>query len=699
MWHESRTNLLRATALVAVACVLSGCPSLSVEPFEEPIRPPKELSEDVADPAAAEGEGEEVPRTTPAPRVVINRSQAEGIRDTLGQDLRGEPIRVSFNELPLAVFINEVFGEELGMSYVIAPGLQDKTDLVTLRLTEAVPPAQLFDTARNVLVEYGIDIREDANVLTFVLSDEIATGEIPLLISGRTLPEVPATHRTIFQLVPLHVASSASVRGWLLDLFDNHDIQVESEGDRNALLLEGRAETIAQVLAMVEVLDQPLLRGRQGVLVEPRFLEAEELAEELDKLLRAQGFATRVGGTGGAAVFLPLATANKLAVFVNDPDMLDIIEEWTDTLDVQRKDEVKDGIFTYRVQNTQAEVLLGTLSQIVGGAVGGASGLGTGSQGTTGSATATGTSSGYGAGYGTTGARFVVDKNSNTLIFRGSGKDWEMIRELIDQLDKAVPSVLIEVTIAEITLADQYRSGFEFIARGMAGDYGLRGGTLDSLGLQGGALSLVLNSAGQTRAVLNLFDEDSRVAIRSRPNLMVKSGESASIAVGNEIPTISQFSDSGTQADGETNVLQSVQYRSTGIDLQITPVVQANGLVDLQVSQNLSEARPTAATSLAGSPTILNRQISTSLTLRDGGSLLMGGLISNNRSAGQVGVPLLHRVPGVGRLFRSETFQEDRTELVVMVIPYVVSDHEEGWELTRQVRAGLELHAEYGADG
>ena len=227
---------------------------------------------------------------------------------------------------------------------------------------------------------------------------------------------------------------------------------------------------------------------------------------------------------------------------------------------------------------------------------------------------------------------------------------------------------------------------------------GCRGGTLNALGLQGGALSLVLESAGQTRAVLNLFDEQSRVAIRSRPNLMVKSGESATIEVGNAIPTIAQFSDSGTQTEGETNVLQSVEYRQTGINLQITPVVQANGLVDLQVSQGLSEARPTAATSLEGSPTILTRQISTSLTLRDGGSLLMGGLISNNQSAGEVGIPGLQRIPWIGRLFRSGTFQEDRTELIVMVIPYVVSNHEEGWELTRQLQERLELHAEYGVD-
>ena len=95
---------------------------------------------------------------------------------------------------------------------------------------------------------------------------------------------------------------------------------------------------------------------------------------------------------------------------------------------------------------------------------------------------------------------------------------------------------------------------------------------------------------------------------------------------------------------------------------------------------------------MAGSPTILNRQISTSLTLRDGGSLRMGGLISGNQGAGTTGVPVLGQLPVLGRLFRTDAVQEDRTELMVMVTPYVIADHEEGWELTRRIREQFDLH-------
>ena len=106
---------------------------------------------------------------------------AEGIADRLGEDLEGDPVRVSFHDVPLVPFINEVFGEELGMSFVISPGLAEKGDLVTLKLTEPLPPRQLFATARRVLGEYGVELREvEEGILNFAPSREAASREVPL---------------------------------------------------------------------------------------------------------------------------------------------------------------------------------------------------------------------------------------------------------------------------------------------------------------------------------------------------------------------------------------------------------------------------------------------------------------------------------------------------------------------------------------
>ena len=686
---DARTLAARGLVLAAAA-LATACSTLFVDPLPDPLRPPKETPEAVAPPDGAttvdedQRQGLTISKT---PGVVIQRDVAEGIIDQLGQDLTGDPIKVAFHEMPLVAFIDRVFSKELNMSFVVSPGLKEKTDLVTLRLTEPLPPADLFLWARRTLRTYGVDIREEGGILTFQQSDEIASPDIPLLISGRALPEVPATHRTIFQLVTLHVADLGYVEEWLDEAFSGQDLEIHEESERNALLLQGGADVVARAIDMLEVLDQPMLKGQYGIMLQPVFLDASDLVNELDAVLEAEGYSVSVGGSGGAVTLLPLKTSNRVVVFVTDPASLDHVEEWARILDTEHRDTVEEALFSYEVRNTQAEQLTQTLNLVLRDALAAPAGGFGGAAPVQGQQAPSGGVVSFG--------RIVVDKNRNMILFRGSGKEWADILQVVDKLDKPVPSVLIEVLIAEITLTDMEKSGMDFVLRGGVRGRNLRVGTLGALGVGAGALSMTLDSSGQTRAMLNLFYQDDRVAIRSSPKLFVKSGGTASLEVGNEIPVITQISDEARQVAGSTNILQDVSYRKTGVSLDITPIVQANGLVDLEISQELSEAQPNAATSLDGSPTILSRNISTSLTLKDGGSLVMGGLIANNRSSGQIGIPALGRIPGLGRLFRSDTLQEDRTELLIMVIPYVVATHAEGSLLTEELKKQLKLHRQY----
>ena len=674
---------------MAAATLATACGTLTVDPLPEPIRPPKEDPETATTDGATPGEEEAEQRgltISKIPGVVIQRTVAEGIVEQFGQDLTGDPIKVSFHEMPLVAFIDAVFGEQLNMSFVVSPGLQNKKDLVTLRLTEPLPPAELFLWARRALSTYGVDTREEGGILTFFESDEVASPDIPLFITGRALPEVPVTHRMIFQLVPLHIAKPDYVVAWLEQAFKGQDLKIIEEPDRNSLLMQGGADVLARAIDMLEVLDQPMLQSQHGYIMQPDFLPAGGLADELQMVLAAQGYNVGVGHTASVTL-LPLENANKLIVFVDDPSVLDHVEEWARILDAEHSDTVEEALFTYEVKNTQAEELTETLNNILG------------SMGSTSPPAFQAQTRGAGAGQQlareATSGRIVVDKNRNMILFRGSGKEWADILEVVAKLDRPVPSVLIEVLIAEITLTDMDKSGLEFLFRSGLNGFGVQGGTLKALGVGAGALSMALDSSGQTRALLNLFYEDNRVAIRSSPKLFVKSGGTATLEVGNEIPVITQISDEARQVAGSTNILQDVSYRKTGVSLQISPIVQANGLVDLEISQELSEAQPAASTSIAGSPTILSRRISTALTLKDGGSLVMGGLIANNRSAGQTGIPVLGKIPGLGRLFRSDSLQEDRTELLVMVIPYVVASHEEGSALTEELKQQLDLHREF----
>jgi len=218
---------------------------------------------------------------------------------------------------------------------------------------------------------------------------------------------------------------------------------------------------------------------------------------------------------------------------------------------------------------------------------------------------------------------------------------------------------------------------------------GLQGtlGTLGGVGGVGGSgLTYTLSNAADVRAVLNLFTSKNRATILSTPRLLVGSGKQASIDIGTEIPTLSSTT-SGLQRD--TNVIQQIQYRSTGTSLTIRPIVYAGRRVDLDISQQVSESQPNE-TSNIDSPVIFNRQVKTQLSLSDGQSVLLGGFISDSRSSGQTGVPILKDIPLIGQLFRADKSSGTRTELVIMIIPYVIDNAAEAKAITETVKSQLE---------
>ena len=681
--HPPRPTPRRRTATAmafGVAALAGGCATLEVRPLPEPIRPPSTPAEvaDALSPPPVEETRTLVLTPAPAPGTVSGPGVAEGSVDKLGEDLTGAPIAVSFAGAPLPAFINEVFNERLGLSFHISPTLAEKTDLVTLR-SDPLPPSQLFATARRVLETYGVRIRgEEDGMLTFVASDDISTREIPLLISGRARPEVPATHRTIFQLVTLKVLSPIQVTNLLTDLVRGLDLVIHEKPERGALLLQGKLETVDAAVAMIEVFDQPLLIGRQGLVVEPVFLPVEDLAGDLEDIRahppsEPRAYGRRARRRGHRRRCHPAAPRQRQQARSCSPSTRRC---WSASRSGRgcstpgAKRRWRTAGSPYEVRHTLAERLTQTLDRIMGIDRETA-------EDAAGRAPVQGASAGQ---------RLFVDEDRNLVFFKGSGKEWRNIRTMIEKLDKPVPSVLIEVLIAEVTLSDREESGIEYLGR-----FGIDGRTVDAR-LTGGGITFTLDGAGETHALLRLAFEDSRVVIRSRPRLVVKSGEQARLYGGTDIPVLSQRAE-GTQVEGSTSIVQQIDYKRTGVTLDITPIVQANGLVDLTVSQELSETRATGAVSLT--PSILTRQLNTSMTLRDGQSVLIGGLISESQTQGRSGVPGLGRLPVLGRLFRADSYQKDRTELLVMVIPYVIVDPRQGRELTEQVKSQLELHRRF----
>lgn len=608
-------------------------------------------------------------------------------QQALADQLTGDPIVAKFRNMPLPEFIQEVFAEQLGLSYVLDPRLNNSKDLVTLNLTEPLPPADLYRTARSVLAEYGVAVVYSDNILKFRIDKDALSADVPLLVSGRALPDVPPTHRPVFTLVPLKVVRNTQVIGWIKQLYRSTTLSMDADAERNAILLKGPIDLVREAQAAIAILDQPLLKGRFSRSFTPGYLSASKLAKDLVKVLTTEGYAASMSPPYGSIIILPMENQQRLLIFASSDAALEHTLEWAVELDSREQVKVSDGFFTYQARNVTAK----HIAQLLGALHGQdtdqdtlrerqANPMGQSRQGAR--QPVIGVQSYM-------GGKLVVDNNRNVLFFRGSGQEWKDLKILIKEVDKPVPMVLIEVLLAEVTLSDQENTGVEWLFTGDGIDgTNLTASTQGGLGLGGSGLSLTFDSAGETRAILNAFYRRDRAVIRSSPKLLVKSGETAFIEVGNEIPIITSNSQSTTGGAG-TPVIQTIQYRKTGVLLTISPIVQASGMVDLIISQELSEEQVTSASS-TGSPIILNRKLETTLSLHDGGSVLLGGLISSSKSEGRQAVPYLGAIPFLGRLFRTDSVKEDRTELLMLVTVYVIQSHAEAVDLTNILKQRLD---------
>ena len=161
--------------------------------------------------------------------------------------------------------------------------------------------------------------------------------------------------------------------------------------------------------------------------------------------------------------------------------------------------------------------------------------------------------------------------------------------------------------------------------------------------------------------------------------------------MGTEVPTISSQSTSPIQSGGNSNILQTVQYRKTGILLNIKPVVYSDDRVDLELRQEVSEAQPLGANAGVSSPAIFNRSVTTSLSLKDGSAILIAGLMSQKKSDSTSGIPFLKDIPLLGHAFKSSAIKRDKTELVLMIVPYIIETDTQADELTRSLSQRFEL--------
>jgi general secretion pathway protein D len=260
--------------------------------------------------------------------------------------------------------------------------------------------------------------------------------------------------------------------------------------------------------------------------------------------------------------------------------------------------------------------------------------------------------------------------------------EYRNILGLLQELDKAPRQVLIEATVAELTLTDELKYGLEWFYRNSLEKGISTGQTIFSVPTGGpGFVYQFLANSANFKVVINAYALDDKVNILATPSLMVLDNQEATIQVGTDVPIITGETSASDITTG--TVFRNIQYRNTGVILRVKPTINTEGLLTLNISQEVSEI----GTNPPGidSPTILTRRINTNVVAAQGETIVLGGLIFENKSKVVTKVPLLGDIPVLGYLFKTVSDSTRKTELVVFLKPIIITKVDQAAKMAEDV--------------
>lgn len=603
----------------------------------------------------------------------------------------GEGVNLNFQNLSLQAFIQAVLGDALKENYVIDPSVQGS---ITIQTVKPIPKADLLGVLQEVLALNGA---------TLVLNN--GRYQVLPVSKAAQLPMVSRVKRLQnqgfgLQIVPLQFISAKEMAQILRPTLKHQGVIYVDER-RNVLILSGSEPQLISMIDLVNIFDVDWLAGKAISLFALRNVESTVLLEELQRILD--------GSDGklfdGVVKLIPIERTNSLLVVSNSQHYIDDLTHWITRLDVAN-DNVEERLYVYPLKNTKASEIAETLNKIFttkknknfGSSRPIAKVLPNDTPVTlsTGTAdkpkTASVNSTNSVAVSNNSDVKIIADEVSNTLVIMGTTRDYEMVVSAIKQLDVLPKQVLVEATIAEVTLGGDLSFGVEwFFKNGGFSDTKSGQGQL-SLGTDGIAATApgfsysIIDAASDIRFVLNTLESETNVQVLSSPSVMVLDNNSATINVGDDIPVPTRQSNSNIDPSAPT--VNEIEYRTTGILLEISPRINEGGLVTLDVKQEVSDAVSTQ-TSGIDAPTIQQRTINSTVAIQSGQSVILGGLIREKQEDSESGIPVLGKLPVIGNLFSQTSNSDRRTELLVILTPHVIANPAEAYEITDEFRQKL----------
>ena len=601
----------------------------------------------------------------------------------------GDAVALNFEEAPLSEVLHSVVGDILGLDYIVEHPVKGT---VTLRTRSPIPREQLLPIMESLLANNGaLMVRGPQNRL-FISGPQNASRIAPSFQNS-------AGTGTGFSnvIVPLQYIGAPEMAEILKPVaVDSAFVRVDAK--RNLLVLAGTQMQIDGWLDIVSTFDIDQLAGTSVGIFPISRGEVEDVVVELEHIMNsaaADGADSPLRGLGGMVRVLPVERLNSVMVVSPRAAYIDAVGDWIQQLDSIDEPASESTLHVYKVMNGDAAQMAMLLSTIFGDGAGEgqrpqksqvAPGMNSQRSGGGGKANAGSGQQAGGSSFALSESiKVVSDDYNNALLVYASPYEYGKIERILRKLDVIATQVLIEASIVEVTLTDDLQYGLEWIFQNGIGDDYFGEGSLNlssGAGIASQASGFayeVTNSAGFTKAVLNALAEKSLLNVISTPSVLVLDNHTADIYVGIQQPIQSRQS----VTDGGVSQT-SIEYKDTGVQLQVTPSVNDGGLVTLEVTQSVTDVGNIDTATRQRS--FNERSVTSKVAVRDGDSVVLGGLIRDNESSGKSGVPLLMDIPVLGSLFSSTVDTSARTELLIFITPRVVESDEEVRALSIEMR-------------
>jgi general secretion pathway protein D len=633
----------------------------------------------------------------------------------------GGGVVLNFEGADLREVVRNILGEILNETYTIDPAVGGT---VTIRTSSGIPREALPATLETLLRMNGATMVKSGGIYMVVPQAAAVRGNVTpqLGTSTRALPPGFSV-----QIVPLkYVGVREMLR--ILEPFARDAQAVRPDELRNMLVLSGTERELRHLMDTIDMFDVDWMAGMSAGVFTLKNSDVKQVMTELEKIVGDRN----TSPITGILKIVPIERMNALLVVTPQPAYLEEVKKWIERLD-RGGEGAGPQFYVYHLQNTRSERLAPLLQQAFTGRVSQqaapssptlAPGTPAGTivnpptfqaqpavpvanPGTPPTAAAVVVNQAPGGpgnqGQGTGIVRnlqVVADKDANTLLFVATAGEYAIIEQALRKLDTPQRQVIIEVTIAEVNLTDDLQFGVDWLFKGGAPSGRGSGGNINSgskaplignvinpaspVTLSGGTtaattpaaallqgFTYIINNAnfpGGIQAVLRLLDAYGNTKVVANPHVGALDNQKATIKAGNRIPINQQ-----TLVGGTTNAVTTTsQYIDTGVLLQVTPHINAGGLVAMDVQAEVSN--PGIPANVGDAPPINTRSVQTFVQVPTGQTMIMGGLISDTRQNTSQGLPLLSRIPVLGGLFGSQDLNNTRTELILFITPRVVEN-------------------------